>query len=186
MDDHTVVLDDAMTRRLDPGEGEMGWLARSGHVPLGYLGDEAKTLRTYPTIDGVRYSVPGDRAQPAVDGTIRVFGRDSACINTGGEKVFAEEVERALKRHPAVYDVVVTGTPNERWGEQVTAVVSLQPGAMATPDELREAAEAEIARYKLPKDFVFVNAVLRSATGKPDYRWAKDTALSVLAKRADE
>jgi fatty-acyl-CoA synthase len=185
MDDHTVVLGEAMTRRLKPGEGEMGWLARSGHVPLGYLGDEAKTRRTYPTIDGVRYSVPGDRAQLAVDGTIHVHGRDSVCINTGGEKVFAEEVERALKQHPAVYDVVVTGTPNERWGEQVTAVVSLQPGTMATPDELRAAAEAEIARYKLPKDFVFVDVVLRSATGKPDYRWAKDTALSALAKRGN-
>ena len=98
-------------------------------MPLGYLGDEAKTRRTYPTIDGVRYAVPGDRAQLDDDGTHQVLGRDSVCINSGGEKIFAEEVEQALKRHPAVYDVLVTGTPSERWGEQVTAVVALRPGA---------------------------------------------------------
>ena len=107
MDDHTVVLDETMSRQLRPGEAETGWVARSGHVPLGYLGDEAKTKQTYRVIDGVRYSVPGDRAQITTDGSIRILGRDSACINTGGEKVFAEEVERALKRHPAVYDVLV-------------------------------------------------------------------------------
>jgi fatty-acyl-CoA synthase len=183
MDEHTVVLDDALTRRLAPGEAEVGWLARTGHVPLGYLGDEAKTRRTYPVIAGVRYAVPGDRAQVAADGTIRVFGRDSVCINTGGEKVFAEEVEQALKRHPAVYDVVVTGTPNERWGEQVTAVVALQPGAQATEDDLRETAAADIARFKLPKVFVFVDAISRAPSGKPDYRWAKATAAAALAGR---
>jgi len=130
----------------------------------------------------VRYSVPGDRAQLEPDGSIRVFGRDSVCINSGGEKIFAEEVERALKRHPAVYDVVVAGTPNERWGEQVTAVVALRPGRQVTAEELREAASAEIARYKLPKDFVFVQSVLRAASGKPDYRWAKQTALEALGE----
>jgi len=185
MDDHTVVLDEGLTRRLAPGEGEMGWLGRTGHVPLGYLNDEEKTRRTYPIVGGVRHSVPGDRARLEADGTIRVFGRDSACINSGGEKVFAEEVERALKRHPAIYDVVVTGTPSERWGEQVTAVVALRPGMTATAEELRAAAVAEIARYKLPKAFVFVEVVLRSATGKPDYRWAKDTATAALARPGD-
>jgi acyl-CoA synthetase (AMP-forming)/AMP-acid ligase II len=184
MDEHTVVLDERLTRQLQVGEDETGWIARSGHVPLGYLGDEAKTKRTYPVIDGVRYSVPGDRGQLAPDGTIRMFGRDSVCINSGGEKIFAEEVERALKRHPAVYDVVVTGTPNERWGEQVTAVVALRPGASASEDDLCRAAEEEISRYKLPKAFVFVDSVLRSASGKPDYRWAKETALKQLASPA--
>src|SRR5262249_35283664 len=111
MDDHTCVLDEALTRPLQPGAPELGWLARIGHVPLGYLGDEAKTRRTYPIIAGTRYSVPGDRAQVEANGSIRVLGRDSVCINTGGEKVFAEEVEAALKRHAAVYDVVVTGVP---------------------------------------------------------------------------
>jgi acyl-CoA synthetase (AMP-forming)/AMP-acid ligase II len=176
MDEHTVVLDAAMTRRLQPGELETGWLARTGHVPLGYLGDEAKTRQTYRVIDGIRYSVPGDRAQITEDGSIRILGRDSACINSGGEKVFAEEVERALKHHPAVYDVLVTGTPSERWGEQVTAVVALRPGASASEDELREAAATELARYKLPRAFVFVDAVRRTPTGKPDYLWAKEAA----------
>jgi len=176
MDEHTLVLDEALTRPLAPHETEVGWLARTGQVPLGYLGDEAKTRRTYPVIGGVRYAVPGDRAQYTPDGTITVFGRDSVCINTGGEKVFAEEVEQALKRHPAVYDAVVTGTPDERWGEQVTAVVALRPGVRVTEDELRDAAAEVLARYKLPKAFVFVDAVVRAPSGKPDYRWAKATA----------
>jgi acyl-CoA synthetase (AMP-forming)/AMP-acid ligase II len=180
MDEHTCVLDDGLTRRLTPGEDEIGWLARTGHVPLGYFGDEAKTKRTYPVIDGTRYAVPGDRAQVELDGAIRVFGRDSVCINSGGEKIFAEEVEQALKRHPAVYDVVVAGTPNERWGEQVTAIVALRPGTQATDDELRETAATEISRYKLPKAFVFVDSIVRAASGKPDYRWAKATALAAL------
>ena len=128
MDAHTVVLDEALTRRLEPGDSDLGWLARTGHMPLGYLGDEAKTRRTYPTIDGVRYAVPGDRARLARDGAIHVLGRDAVCINSGGEKIFAEEVEQALKRHPAVFDVLVTGTPSARWGERVTAVVALRAG----------------------------------------------------------
>jgi acyl-CoA synthetase (AMP-forming)/AMP-acid ligase II len=181
MDDHTFVLDETLTRRLRPGEEGIGWLARTGHVPLGYLGDEAKTRRTYPVIDGVRHAIPGDRAELAPDGAIRVLGRDSACINTGGEKVFAEEVEQVLKRHPAVEDALVTGTPSERWGEQVTAVVALRPGARATADELRDAAAKELARYKLPRAVVFVDAVQRAPSGKPDYRWAKAAATAALA-----
>ncbi len=183
MDEHTLVLDEALTRRLNPDEAGVGWLARTGHLPLGYFGDEAKTRRTYPTVGGVRYAVPGDRAQYSPDGTIQVFGRDSVCINSGGEKIFAEEVEAALKRHSAVYDVVVTGTPNERWGEQVTAVVALRPGARASEDELRETAAETIARYKLPKAFVFVDAVTRAPSGKPDYRWAKATAMAAVGAR---
>jgi len=180
MDDNTCVLDDALTRRLEPGEEAIGWLARLGRMPLGYLGDEAKTKKTYPVVGGVRYAVPGDRAQVSADGQIRVFGRDSVCINSGGEKIFAEEVEQALKHHPAVYDVIVTGTPNERWGEQVTALVQLRPGASAADDELRETAATQIARYKLPKAFVFVDALVRAPSGKPDYRWAKATASKAL------
>ena len=180
MDEHTCVLDADMTRRLEAGEDAMGWLARAGRVPLGYLGDEAKTRKTYPVVAGTRYSVPGDRAQVAEDGQIRVFGRDSVCINSGGEKIFAEEVEQALKHHPAVYDVIVTGTPNARWGEQVTALVKLRPDAKVTDEELREAAATQIARYKLPKAFVFVDGLVRAPSGKPDYRWAKDTAVKAL------
>jgi len=172
MDDHTCVLD----------EDAIGWLARAGRVPLGYLGDDIKTKNTYPTVAGTRYAVPGDRAQVSGDGAIRVFGRDSVCINSGGEKIFAEEVEQALKHHPAVYDVIVTGTPNERWGEQVTALVQLRPGTKAADDELRDAAATQIARYKLPKAFVFVDALVRAPSGKPDYRWAKATATKALQR----
>jgi len=183
MDEHTFVLDEAMTRRLPPGSDEIGWLARTGHMPLGYLGDRAKTERTYPVIGGVRHSIPGDRAQVTAEGAVKVLGRDSVCINTGGEKVFAEEVEQALKRHPAVHDVLVTGTPSERWGQQVTAVVALKPGAQASEEDLRETAAGELARYKLPRAVVFVDAVQRAPTGKPDYRWAKETATAALVGR---
>jgi 3-oxocholest-4-en-26-oate---CoA ligase len=182
MDEHTVVLDAELTRQLRPNEEDTGWVARTGRVPLGYFGDEAKTKRTYPVIAGVRYAVPGDRGKYTPDGTIQVFGRDSVTINTGGEKVFAEEVEQALKRHPAVYDAVVAGTPNERWGEQVTAVVALRPGMKVADDELREEAANVLARYKLPKAFVFVERVERTPSGKPDYRWAKATAQAALTR----
>jgi acyl-CoA synthetase (AMP-forming)/AMP-acid ligase II len=178
---HTFVVDEGLTRRLADDDQTIGWLARSGHIPLGYLGDEAKTRKTYPTIGAVRCAIPGDRAHRNEDGTIKVLGRESVCINSGGEKIFAEEVEQALKRHPAVYDVLVTGTPSERWGEQVTAVVALRPGVTATDDELREAAATDLARYKLPRAFVFVDAVKRAPTGKPDYAWAKATAAASLA-----
>jgi fatty-acyl-CoA synthase len=183
---HTFVVDDGLTRRLPDDDRTIGWLARTGHIPLGYLGDEAKTRKTYPTIGGVRCAIPGDRAQRNEDGTITVLGRESVCINSGGEKIFAEEVEQALKRHPAVYDVLVTGTPSERWGEQVTAVVALRPGATATEDELRASAAADLARYKLPRVFCFVDAVKRAPTGKPDYAWAKAHAIRSLAERAPD
>jgi len=181
---HTFVVDEDMARRLPTDDRTVGWLARTGHIPLGYLGDEAKTRRTYPTIDGVRCAVPGDRAHYADDGTIKVLGRESVCINSGGEKVFAEEVEQALKRHPAVYDALVVGTPSERWGEQVTAVVALRPDAHASEDELRDAAGGELARYKLPRAFVFVDAVKRAPTGKPDYAWAKSVATASVQATA--
>src|SRR6185369_7004738 len=119
------VLSDDLTAVLAPGHEGIGWFAKAGRVPLGYLGDRAKTERTFPTLDGVRYSVPGDRARHLESGLIEVLGRDSVTINSGGEKIFAEEVEQALKHHPAVYDVVVCGRPSERWGQEVVAVVAL-------------------------------------------------------------
>ncbi len=179
----SLVLDEAQTAVLRPGTGERGWLAREGVMPLGYYNDPVKTAKTFPVIGGRRYAVPGDRATLEADGTIRLLGRDSVTINSGGEKIFAEEVEHALKHHPAVYDAVVVGLPHERFGQQVTAVVRLRPGAEATADSLRDAARAHVAAYKLPRDVVFVDEIVRSPSGKADYRWARATAEAKLAAR---
>jgi fatty-acyl-CoA synthase len=171
----TAVISADLDRVLGPGEGE-GWLARRDLIPLGYLGDEAKTAKTFPTIDGVRWSVPGDRADVLPDGRIQLLGRDSVTINSGGEKIFVEEVERAIAAHPSVYDVVVVGRPSERWGSEVVAVVQLAEGAEATDDELADVCRTAIARYKIPKAFIRTAKVMRSPAGKADYRWASDVA----------
>jgi fatty-acyl-CoA synthase len=171
-----VLLREDFSALVPAGSDEQGWLARRGFVPLGYYRDAEKTLQTFPVVDGVRYSVPGDRAVAESDGRLRLLGRDSVTINSGGEKIFAEEVEQALKHHPSVYDTVVVGTPHPRWGQQVTAIVKLREGADASEDALRNAAEAHIARYKLPRVFLFVDRILRSPSGKADYRWAKQKA----------
>jgi 3-oxocholest-4-en-26-oate---CoA ligase len=172
-----VVVSADMTRILSPGDEEVGWLAQQGLIPLGYLGDPAKTARTFPVIEGIRHSVPGDRARWDADGEIELLGRDSVTINSGGEKIFAEEVEAAIAEHPAVYDVVVTGRPSTRWGNEVVAVVQLAEGHDALREELADSIIAEaarhIARYKLPKEVVFCSRVQRSPSGKADYRWAK-------------
>jgi len=173
----SVVLSEDLTRVLEPGDPELGWLAQTGRVPLGYLGDPDKTARTFPTVRGVRCAVAGDRARLLVDGSLELHGRDASTINTGGEKVFAEEVEQALKHHRAVFDVLVVGRPSERWGQEVVAVVHLRPDAApVADDELRATAAAHVARYKLPKAFVRVDRVQRSPSGKPDYRWAAEMA----------
>jgi len=170
------VLNDTLTKLEQPGHAGLGWLAATGPMPLGYLGDEAKTKATFPVIDGVRYSVPGDRARLLEDGSIEFHGRDSVSINTGGEKVFAEEVERAIGQHPDVADVLVSWRPSERWGQEVIAVVQLSPGAAATKEEMLAKAGLSIARYKLPKAIILVDKVQRHDNGKPDYRWAKKIA----------
>ena len=170
------VLDEDLTRVVAPGEDHVGWLAKSGRLALGYLGDPDKTARTYPVIDGVRYVVPGDRALLRADGTVELRGRDSVTINSGGEKIFAEEVELAIKPHPAVFDCVVTGRPSERWGNEVVAIVQLRDGSTATPEELNAEAARHVARYKMPKHYVFVDHIVRSPAGKADYRWAKQIA----------
>jgi fatty-acyl-CoA synthase len=170
------VLSDDLTRELPAGDPEIGWLAKSGNLALGYLGDAAKTARTYPIVAGNRYAVPGDRARLRVDGIIELHGRDSVTINSGGEKIFAEEVEAAVKAHPGVYDCVVAGRPSERWGNEVVAIVRVREGYTVTDDDLRAEAERHIARYKLPKAFVFVHEIVRSPAGKADYRWAKAQA----------
>jgi acyl-CoA synthetase (AMP-forming)/AMP-acid ligase II len=177
----SVVLSDDRRRFLEPGSDEVGWIATRGHLPLGYLGDAEKTRQTFPTIDGVRYCVGGDRARYAPDGTLVFLGRESACINTGGEKVFAEEVERIVKSHPAVADALVVGTPSARWGQQVTAVVSLAPGtATLLLDELRAHCAPHLADYKVPKAVVLAPEIARSPSGKPDYTWAKEHAMRAL------
>jgi fatty-acyl-CoA synthase len=175
---NTCIVSEDLTRVIPRDSEEVGWWATFGTVPLGYLGDPEKSARTFPTIDGVRYSVPGDKAHWRPDGTVEMLGRDSVTINSGGEKIFAEEVEAALGHHPAVYDVVVCGRPSEQWGAEVVAVVQLRPEAVtddttAIEAELREEAGKHIARYKVPKAFVFVDKVVRSPAGKADYRWAK-------------
>jgi fatty-acyl-CoA synthase len=168
----TAVVSADLDRVLSPGEGQ-GWLARRDLIPLGYLGDEAKTAGTFPTIDGVRWSVPGDRANVLDDGRIQLLGRDSVTINSGGEKIFAEEVETVLKSHPAVYDALVVGRASERWGQEVVAVVHLRADHAPSDDELREHCATELARYKIPKAFLRRDFVQRSPSGKPDYGWAR-------------
>jgi acyl-CoA synthetase (AMP-forming)/AMP-acid ligase II len=173
----TFVAAEELGSLLPRGHDGMGWLAQKGYVPLGYKGDAAKTAATFPVIEGVRYAIPGDRARHRDDGCIELLGRDSVTINSGGEKIFAEEVETAIASHPAVVDVVVTGRPSERWGQEVVAVVALADGARAEAGELIDHAAQTLARYKLPKAIVFRAALERSPAGKADYRWARDQAV---------
>jgi fatty-acyl-CoA synthase len=172
------VLSADLDRELEPGDPELGWLAKSGRLALGYLNDRGKTQSSYPVIGGRRYAVPGDRARLRSDGVVELHGRDSVTINSGGEKIFAEEVEAAIKAHEAVYDCVVAGRPSERWGQEVVAIVRLRDGYGVSREALIAEAERHIARYKLPKQIVFVDEVVRSPSGKADYRWAQQIAAS--------
>jgi acyl-CoA synthetase (AMP-forming)/AMP-acid ligase II len=172
--ENTVLTDD-----LTPAPvGVVGKLARSGHIPIGYYRDPEKTAATFPEVNGVRWSIPGDHARREDDGSITVLGRGSVSINTGGEKVYPEEVEGALKSHPDVFDALVVGVPDDRWGERVVAVVQPRADARPTLDELDAHVRTRIAGYKTPRDVVLVDRVERSPSGKPDYRWAKQTALA--------
>ncbi|NUU24605.1 MAG: acyl-CoA synthetase [Streptomycetaceae bacterium] len=171
---NTAVLDDDLR---PVAVGETGRIARTGYIPVGYYKDPEKTAATFPVdAHGVRWVVPGDYAQLADDGTVTLLGRGSVCINTGGEKVFPEEVEGVLKAHPAVYDAVVVGVPDPRFGERVAAVASLREGHTITLDDLTDHSRTHLAGYKVPRDLVVVDAVPRSPAGKPDYRWAKQVA----------
>ncbi|MCV7065897.1 acyl-CoA synthetase [Mycolicibacterium farcinogenes] len=172
----TCVVAEDHSRVLEPGDPETGWLAREGNIPLGYLNDRDKTECTFPTVEGRRMSLPGDRARHRADGAIELLGRDSVTINSGGEKIFAEEVEDALIVHPSVRDVVVVGRPSDRWGSEIVAVVELVAGLNPTDEELLSDAGQRLARYKLPKAIVRVDAVVRSPAGKADYRWARELA----------
>jgi fatty-acyl-CoA synthase len=158
--------------------GETGILARTGALPEGYWRDPEKTVATFPTIDGRRWVLTGDRARVEPDGTMTLFGRDSTCISTGGEKVFAEEVEAVICGHAAVRDALVVGEPDERWGQVVVAVAALRPGMTLSLEELREHCAGTLARYKHPKRLVIAPEIKRSPAGKADYSWARTVAAS--------
>ena len=171
-----LVLSEDYSHFLAPGEREVGWVAREGRIPLGYFDDRDATVKTFPEIDGKRVVISGDRAALEHDGTLRLFGRDSLVVNTGGEKVFVEEVEEVLRGHPAIADALVVGRPSERWGEELVALVELRDGAAAAADELHALCTSRLARFKAPKEFLFVEHVQRLGNGKADYRWAKREA----------
>jgi len=178
----TVVLDDDLNV-LEPGTGVIGKVARGGNIPLGYYKDEKKTAETWVTAnDGKRYAVPGDFALFEADGTITLLGRGSVCINTGGEKVYPEEVEQALKAHPDVFDAVVVGVPDERWGQRVAAVVQAREGHTPTLDALDAHCRTYVAGYKVPRELHLIDEIVRSPSGKPDYPWAKKLAEAATHK----
>lgn len=171
----SIVIDED-DRPIPPGSDQIGRLARGGYVPLGYYKDPDKTKQLFAEVDGKRYTVPGDFARHEADGTITLLGRGNTSINTGGEKVFPEEVEEALISHPDVFDVLVIAVPDETLGNRVAAIVQLREGASADADALRAHARESIAGYKVPKSIWFVDEVHRLATAKADYGWAKEYA----------
>jgi fatty-acyl-CoA synthase len=177
--DTKVLTEDG--RDVVPGSGERGQLALAGALPLGYYKDPEKTAETFREIDGRRYSIPGDWATVEEDGTIVLLGRGSVSINTGGEKVYPEEVEEALKLLDAIVDANVVGLPDDRWGQAVAAVVELAPGAELDETDAGRALREHLASYKAPKHYVTVERILRGPNGKPDYRWALETAKTALS-----
>ena len=173
----TVITENGETAPV----GEIGLLARRGHVPIGYYKDAEKTAATFSELRGVRWAIPGDRAVIEEDGTITVLGRGSQCINTGGEKVYPEEVEAVLKSHPDVFDAIVVGVPDARFGEAVAAVIAPRAGHSVTLEQLSSHSRDALAGYKIPRHLVVVDVVERTPAGKPNYRWAKDTAIAAVS-----
>ncbi|MEO0881522.1 MAG: acyl-CoA synthetase [Pseudomonadota bacterium] len=167
-------------REIEPGGGEPGFIARGGAVPLGYYKDEAKTAKTFKTINGVRYAIPGDWCTVEADGTLTLMGRGSICINSGGEKIYPEEIEEALKTHPQVRDALVVGVPDDKWGQAVTAVVSPEPGVVPAETDLIDHVKAALARYKAPKRVLFRDDLARAPNGKADYAGTKSFAMEQL------
>ena len=168
-----------------PGSETVGRVAQKGHIPLGYYGDPEKTAKTFVTIDGVRWVMPGDMATVDADGTMCFLGRGSICINSGGEKIYPEEVEGALKSHPDLVDAVVAGIPDERWGQRVAAVLQVREGAtIPTQQEIEEHLSTLIARYKVPRFVHTVELMQRSPSGKPDYGWAAKVLEQAATARA--
>jgi fatty-acyl-CoA synthase len=177
--DGALVVSEDYGRFLHAGEQEIGYVARAGRIPLGYFDDQVATQKTFPVVGGQRVVISGDRGSLAPDGTMRLYGRDSLVINTGGEKVFVEEVEEVLRAHPAIADALVVGRPSERWGQEVVALVALRDGSDVTPADsatLHAHCTSELARFKAPKEFIVVEQVRRLGNGKADYRWAKSAA----------
>ncbi len=182
----TAVLDENL-EPLPPGSGDVGMLARTGHIPLRYHKDPEKTARTFRTgPDGRRWALPGDLATVGEDGVVTLLGRGNQSINTGGEKVYPEEVETHVKAHPAVYDALVVGAADPRWGQRVAAVVSLRTGATLTLEDLQAHCRDRLAGFKVPRALVTVDEVVRAPTGKPDYAWAKRTVEAEAALRTNE
>jgi len=173
---NTVVLDEEGVP-VEPGSGKIGKIARAGDIPLEYYKDPVKTAETFVVIGGVRYAMPGDFALVEADGRITLLGRGSVSINSGGEKIFPEEVESAVKSHPEIFDCTVVGVPDERWGQRVAAVVAARPGTAPTLDSVQTHCRTKIAGYKVPREMHVVDTIVRSPSGKPDYRWAKDVAM---------
>ncbi len=173
-----VIIDEEGQPRRHAKPGETGIFSRSGHIPVGYYNDPEKTARTFVEVDGKMWLLTGDAAKLEEDGgSITVFGRGSNCINSGGEKIFPEEVEQALKRHPRIFDALVVGTPSDRWGEQVTAVVSLRGEGAITLSEAQDEARKHVSGYKIPREIHVVDEIPRAPSGKPDYKTAKEIAL---------
>jgi 3-oxocholest-4-en-26-oate---CoA ligase len=185
MDDTSTVFDENM-RPVVPGSGAIGRLARRGRIPVGYYNDPEKTAATFLTVDGVRWVLPGDLATIESDGLITVFGRGAVCINSGGEKIFPEEVEAALKAHADVLDAVVVGVPDERWGQRVAAIVQPRAGKELTLDLLEAHCRTRIAGYKVPRQLKVVDEIARHPSGKPDYRWAAAVATGARAALSEK
>jgi 3-oxocholest-4-en-26-oate---CoA ligase len=169
-----LVLSEDYTHFVAPGQDEVGWAAREGRIPLGYFEDPDATGKTFPVVDGKRVVISGDRAALEADGTLRLYGRDSLVVNTGGEKVFVEEVEEVLRAHTDIADALVVGRPSERWGDELVALV--QPRDGGVPESLSDYCASHLARFKVPKEFIAVDHVHRLGNGKADYRWAKSRA----------
>jgi acyl-CoA synthetase (AMP-forming)/AMP-acid ligase II len=182
IDHRTVVLDED-GNEVQPGSGVRGLIAKKGNIPVGYYKDEKKTAETFREFNGVRYAIPGDYALVEEDGAVTMLGRGSVSINSGGEKIYPEEVEAALKGHPDVFDALVVGVPDPRYGQHVAAVVQARPGCRPSLGELDSFVRSEIAGYKVPRSLWLVDEVKRSPAGKPDYRWAKE---QTEARPADE
>jgi fatty-acyl-CoA synthase len=184
VNDRVRVLDESSGKPVAPGSEEVGLVAVTGALPLGYYKDDEKTAATFRTYDGVRYSIPGDYGTVDADGTIRLLGRGSACINTGGEKVYPEEVELLLREHPDVGDVLVVGVPDERYGEMVVALVVPGPAATIDVDALDELCRKRLSGYKRPKRLFVVDDLQRSAAGKANYRLAREMAVRLASTTA--